>query len=229
MSIIARHAGAPYVNGEILHAGTVSVPDELELDLIRLFDEFNGGIDDSNISGTAGIQGSKIAPATIDGAKIAPASVLGVALKPDTVESRSIADGAVLRDNLQEESVTNLVGGAGGVSVLVTVGIGFTKVAELSVVTGDEPNTVIIIWSAPVDMLRTANCNVQIRRGSETVYSSSDGQNAIGDLPRPQISAIAIDQSAPAGSNLTYSVWCAMSRDTADIGPSETILLNARR
>ena len=64
MGIASRHAGAPYVNGEVL-SGT-----DLETDIANVYAQVNGGLSSVNIAASAGILGSQLANQTVTNTQV---------------------------------------------------------------------------------------------------------------------------------------------------------------
>lgn len=107
MGIVSRHAGAPYLNGETL-SGT-----DLETDFDNIYDEFNGGIDNDNVSPTADISGSKLLVNSVAGTKLTDNTVTNAKMLADTVTTAKMAASAVPKGYVSSAtgSGTALAGG----------------------------------------------------------------------------------------------------------------------
>lgn len=66
MGIISRHSASPYLDGEAPD-GT----DDIEVDLDRMFDLMNGGLDNANFASDAEINAAKLGALSVTGAKFA--------------------------------------------------------------------------------------------------------------------------------------------------------------
>lgn len=220
MSIISRNPAAPYEDGDVLSAGTEPAPADLELDLVRLFNEFNGGIDDANIKALAGIQGSKLAASSIPGDRIAPLAVSNDKLQSDTIVEANIKDDEVLLSKLQDNSVSHADNAfAFGP---VTIPGGEVDVVTASVLTGKDPTQVLIMWSFTVFPEIPAGGSVDtyheliISRGSLGIYRSTSAILTEAAIPSGTrevtcFSVFHMDPNAPANAMVGYTFSVAAS------------------
>jgi len=149
MSTIARHSGAPFLDGEVVDAGTSVVPDEVELDLQAIFNAINGNLDDDNVAAGADIQGSKIAINTLTDAKGSTDMVDSEELETGSIGADQIADGAVQLEHITAGAVSNqqLIYNNAFVSPVVDQ---WTEIHSGSVLTGPSPNAVLVLFCANV-------------------------------------------------------------------------------
>lgn len=70
MGFISRHPDAPYVTGEVLDGNM-----DIEPDISNLFNEFNGMLDNQNVSAAAAIAGTKFLDASVSGSKFSKATI----------------------------------------------------------------------------------------------------------------------------------------------------------
>jgi len=85
MGLISRHANAPFADGETL-SGV-----ELEQDFATVYDEFNGNIENSNISSSADISGTKLADTSITNAKLQSDSMTVAKMAASAVTKHHVA------------------------------------------------------------------------------------------------------------------------------------------
>lgn len=118
MGIPTRHDGAPYKGGERA-SGT-----DLEDDISSIYEEFNGNIDDDNISAIANLNGDKFLIGSIDNTRLADLTIEGRNFEADAVESAKLADDAVTTRKMSVGAVlnTDVARVAAGVPQLLTFG-----------------------------------------------------------------------------------------------------------
>lgn len=235
MGLIDRHTGAPYVEGEVLDAGTEVAPEGLEIDIKRFYAEFNGGIDNANFKVGADISGTKFGIATVTGAKFATAAITAAKVLDQSIVNAKFTDDAITLAKLQDNSITQLEQESDDTLSLIWP-IVYTTIISDSIITGiGVAQRVLIFYRVELEVTGDMDyVQFRLRRSGTVLFEGqlADYAGTGGSATkRSSVYGVWLDTGAPAGASVTYDVQFQGAAADADekVISGRINLLNVRR
>ncbi len=209
MGLITRHPGAPFLDTEILSAGTEEAPDGLEFDVNAFYLEFNGATDDVNLATLAGLSGTKLAVATLTAAKFAADAFDATVLLDDSIPDSKVNDGALTVAKIEANALSS-----GESTLIPTVGDlnqdDFEELASDTIVSTKGSGAVLVVWQARLvaDFVSAAAGASQFRlkRDATVLLLTANASRMNGAISETTISIAYMDTGRPGGVSIGYSI-----------------------